>query len=268
MRLRGAGVVTSLTRTATSTGVLTPIYYKPTYFSEIEYRDPAQGRATSRPPPIPTGQLQLILPVGPYELVAYNPFYGIHTLSGMIAYAGQVINHEVVFEDAATVAGQVVGVDGITPVPDVEVTLEASGLKGQRQRTDADGRFRYELVPKGQVVVSARAWPGASSGSAAPSATSASAGQTLDLVVQMKAQGTVSRPGDGELQRRRAPAGARLYYLQEDSYPFRRIPEAGALAGHRRRRQLRGAARLRRRGHRGGARQRASQPSGPRARAR
>ena len=66
-----------------------------------------------------------------------------------------MIHHEVVFEDAATVAGQVVGVDGITPVPDVEVTLDATGLKGQKQRTDFDGCFRYELVLKGQVVVSA-----------------------------------------------------------------------------------------------------------------
>ena len=53
-----------------------------------------------------------------------------------------------VFEDAATVTGQVVGVDGKTPVPDVTVVLEANGLKGQTQRTDATGHFRYDLVPK------------------------------------------------------------------------------------------------------------------------
>ena len=40
VRMRGAGVVTVLTRTATSTGVLTPIYYKPTYYSSIEYAHP------------------------------------------------------------------------------------------------------------------------------------------------------------------------------------------------------------------------------------
>ena len=228
LRLRGAGVVTVLTRTATATGVLTPIYYKPTYFSGAEYRIRLKASyiETSTDP---NGALELTLPVGPYELVAYNPFYGIHTLSGTIAYAGQVIHHEVVFEDAATVAGQVVGVDGITPVPDIEVTLDATGLKGQKQRTDADGRFRYELVPKGQVVVSAQGLAGGVERVGRTFGSIGSAGQTLDLVVQMKAQGTVAGRVMENYNGALRPLAHAYYYLQEDSYPYRRIPQPGAL---------------------------------------
>src|SRR6185295_8520893 len=122
VRMAGGGVVTVLTRTNTSTGVLTPIYYKPNYYSAVEYRVRLKGsyiETTTNQ----EGQLTLNLPVGPYELVAYNPFHGMKTINGVIEYAGQVVHHEVVFEDAATVTGQVVGVDGRTPVPDVEVVL-------------------------------------------------------------------------------------------------------------------------------------------------
>ena len=143
----------------TATGVLTPIYYKPTWYSSLEYRIRKQGAYTESTTD-PNGRLELILPVGEYEIIAYNPFHGMHTIHGKIDYAGQVVHHEVVFEDAATVAGQVVGVDGITPVPGVEVVLEANGLKGQKQRTDAQGSFRYELVPKGRVMVTAEGLAG------------------------------------------------------------------------------------------------------------
>ncbi|HXT19536.1 MAG TPA: carboxypeptidase-like regulatory domain-containing protein, partial [Thermoanaerobaculia bacterium] len=226
VRMSGGGVVTVLTRTATSTGVLTNIYYKPTYYSAIEFRLRLKGSyiETSTDQ---NGNLQLALPVGPYELVAYNAFNGIKTINGRVEYAGQVIHHEVIFEDAATVTGQVVGVDGRTPVPDVEVVLEANGLLGQKQRTDADGRFRYELVPKGRVLVTARGVAGNVERVGRTLGFVGTAGQTLDVVVQMKAQGTVSGQVVDIFNGQVRPLKNAYYYVQEDSFPFRRLPADG-----------------------------------------
>ena len=226
LRMRGGGVVNVLTRTSTSTGVLTPIYYKPTYYSAVEYRVRLKGSyiedTTDQ-----NGKLQRNLPVGPYEIVAYNPFHGIKTLTGRISYAGEIVNLEVVFEDAATVAGQVVGVDGVTPVPDVEVVMEAGGLKGQKQRTDADGRFRYELVPKGGVIVTAQGFAGNVERVGRTLGYVGTAGQVLDLIVQMKAQGTVKGRVVDIFNGAERPLAHAQFYVQEDSFPFRRIPEDG-----------------------------------------
>ncbi len=226
VRLRGSGVVTVVTRTATSTGILTPIYYKPTYYSDVEYRIRVKG-AYVETSTDQNGRLELNLPVGDYELIAYNPFHGMHTIHGEIEYAGQVVHHEIVFEDAATVEGQVVGVDGVTPVPGVEVVLEANGLKGQKQRTDPQGRFRYELVPKGRVMVTAQGLAGSVERVGRTMGYVGTAGQTLELVVQMKAQGTVSGRVMENFNGAVRPLPHAHFYLQEDSFPFRRIPEEG-----------------------------------------
>src|SRR5262249_21734632 len=140
---------------------------------------------------------------------------------------GQVVHHDIVFEDAATVTGQVVGVDGRTPVPDVTVVLEANGLKGQTQRTDATGHFRYELVPKGRVLVTASGVAGNVLRTGRTLGYVDSGGQTLDLIVQMKAQGTVSGQVVDIFNGTVRPLAHAYYYLQEDSFPFRRLPEDG-----------------------------------------
>jgi len=227
VRMGGSGVVTLLTRTATSTGVLTPVYYKPTYYSAVEYRVRLKGAYTETTTD-PNGRLQLVLPVGKYELIAYNPFHGIHTISGEITYAGQVVDHEVVFEDAATVAGVVVNVDGVTPVPDIEVTMEATGLKGQKQRTDTQGRFRFELVPKGRVMITAEGLAGSVERVGRTLGYVGTAGQELELVVQMKAQGTVTGRVIDRFNGVDRPLANAQYYVQENSFPFRRLPQEGA----------------------------------------
>ncbi|HKV08514.1 MAG TPA: carboxypeptidase regulatory-like domain-containing protein, partial [Thermoanaerobaculia bacterium] len=227
VRMRGAGVANVLTRTATSTGVLTPIYYRLTHYSTQEYRIRKQG-AYVETSTDPNGRLQIVLPVGDYEIIAYNPFHGMHTISGKIEYAGQVVNHEVIFEDAATVVGQVVGVDGVTPVPGVDVVMEANGFKGQKQRTDAQGNFRYELVPKGRVMVTAEGLAGSVERVGRTIGYVGTAGQTLELIVQMKAQGTVSGRVMENFNGTLRPLANAYYYLQEDTFPYRRIPEEGS----------------------------------------
>ena len=121
-------------------------------------------------------------------------------------------------------------------MPDVEVVLEANGLLGQKQRTDAAGPLPYELVPKGRVMVTAAGLAGNVERVGRTIGYVGTAGQTLDLVVQMKAQGTVSgRVVDifNGVERPLAhayllPAGRQL--------PLPPHPGGGHLARHRRRR--------------------------------
>ncbi len=226
LRMVGSGRVTIHTTTQTSTGVLTPIYYKPTWYHAGSRTIKLKGSHIETTTD-PNGDLELELPVGAYEIVAYNPFYGIKTIDDKLTYAGQTVHHEIVFENAATVTGQVVDVDGHTPVPDIEVTLATSHLLPQTQRTDAQGNFRFELVPKGSVVVTAAGLVGTVERIGRTYGSVNLGGQVLDLQVQMKAQGSVrGRVVDrynGDVQ----PLAFAQYYLRENSFPYRRIPAAG-----------------------------------------
>jgi hypothetical protein len=226
IRLRGSGVVTLHTTTATATGILTPIYYKPTWFHEASWRVEVKGSYIETTTD-PNGDLELELPVGAYEIIAYNPFHGIETITGKVDYAGQTQHHEIVFEDAATVTGQVVDVDGHTPVPDMPVTLETEHLEPQTLRTDAQGRFRFELVPKGRVVVTAEGLVGSVERVGRTLARIELGGQELDLLVRMKAQGSVRgrvvESFNGELR----PIPFAQYSVRESSFPFRRLPQEG-----------------------------------------
>ncbi len=226
LRMVGSGVVTIHTTTQTATGVLTPIYYKPTWFHEGSWTIKLKGSHIETTTD-PNGNLELQLPVGRYEIVAYNPFFGIKTIAGALTYAGQTVHHEIVFEDAATVGGQVLDVDGHTPVPDVEVTLATAHLLPQTQRTDAQGNFRFELVPKGSVVVTAAGVVGTVERIGRTYGSVSLGGQELDLQVQMKAQGSVRgrvvQAFNGDVQ----PLAFAQYYVQENAFPYRRLPAAG-----------------------------------------
>jgi|GEM_PF-5747628 len=226
LRMVGSGVVTVHTTTASSTGILTPIYYKPTWFHDGSWRIKLKGSYIETTTD-PNGDLELTLPVGAYQIVAYNPFHGIQTIDGAIDFAGQTKHHEVVFQDAATVTGQVVDVDGRTPVPDIPVTLAAKGLLPQTQQADAQGRFRFELVPQGQVVVTAEGPVGTVERIGRTIGSVHLGGQELELTVQMKAQGTVRGRVLQQLNGVLQPLAFAQYYLRESSFPYRRLPEAG-----------------------------------------
>ncbi|MCP4657615.1 MAG: hypothetical protein GY856_19590, partial [bacterium] len=226
IRMRGAGIVRIHTRTATSTGILTPLYYKPTYYSETARGIQVKGSYIEKTTDV-NGRLELVLPVGSFEVVAYNPFHGIREIGGQIEYPGQVRDLDVLFEDASTVRGQVVDVDGRTPVPDVPVKLHTRTLLPQTQTTDAQGNFQFELVPKGGISVTAAGMVGTVERVGRIDGSVTIAGQTLDLVLQMKAQGSirgqVMEDWNGELQ----PLAYAQYFVQEGGYPNRRLPENG-----------------------------------------
>ena len=222
VRMAGSGVVNVRTRTSASQGVLSPINYRPTVYANASI-GPLPGS------PIQTttdagGNLTLVLPVGRFSLTAINPLNGDKSFNRSIDYAGQVINLDVVFDTASTVTGHVVGVDGVTPVPNAGVSFAASGLLPQTQQTDGQGAFRFELVPQGRVSVTAAALIGSVDRVGRADGTITGPGQTLDLTVVMKAQGTVRGRIVDIVGGLAVPLAYAQYYLQESAYPNRRLP--------------------------------------------
>ena len=227
VRLRGSGVLRVHTRTSSSTGVLTPIYYKPTWYSDRTYGiglKPEFIETTTDQ----NGYLDLEIPVGEFDLIAYNPFHGMKEVRDSIQFAGQIRNLDVLFEDASTVQGTVVGVDGITPVPGAVVTLAVEKLLPQTQEADAQGRFSFSLVPQGGFVLTAAGQTGMVDRVGETISRIGSPGQALDVVVQLKAQGSISgRVVETTASGTAGVANAQLYVL-EGSYPFRRLPPYGS----------------------------------------
>ncbi len=227
VRLRGAGTLRVRTRTTTA-GVRSPLVYRPTWFSpqELVIRQKSTGIETTTDD---DGRLALVLPVGELSVTAANPFHGTASFRGAIDFAGQVKEVDLLFEGSSTVAGLVVDVDGITPVPGIDVDLEATGYIPQRQRTDELGAFRFELVPPGNVAVTASGFRGAIQRTGRTYGRITGHGQLLDLVVSLKPQGTVR----GRVAEETAPgvflplSGAQVA-LQENDFPFRRFPAAPA----------------------------------------
>lgn len=224
--LVGAGTLRVHTKTSTSTGILTPIYYRATYYSYAEKNITLRGHYIESSTN-PAGYLELPLPVGDYEIVAYNPFHGTKTLRGRIDQPGQVVEEEIVFEDAGKVRGQVVGPDGITPVPFAEVVMRTGAFLPQTQLADALGRFEYFLVPRGPVALEARGEDGAVERVGSTLTYITLGGQEIDVQVQLKRQGTVHGRVVEIVGGHKVPVSHAQYAVFENSYPFRRFPADG-----------------------------------------
>ena len=227
IRMVGGGHVTVHTTTASMSpdaGVISQIYYKPTHYSDSEYRIRVQG-AYMEASTDENGNFDVDLPVGDYELVAYNGFNGMKTIQGHVDYPGQLIHHEIVYENAASVTGQVVNVDGVTPVPDVEVVLEANGIQGAEPAHRARWSFPLRTGAAGPCHGDgSRSVAGSVERVGRTLGYVGTPGQTLDLTVQMKAQGTVTGRVIGASTGSVSPIGNARIALQEDSFPFRRLP--------------------------------------------
>ncbi|HUF85492.1 MAG TPA: Ig-like domain-containing protein [Acidimicrobiia bacterium] len=225
LRMVGSGRVAVHTRTG-SASVQTPIYYRPTYFSSASKAIQLRG-ALIESTTDPNGRFELELPVGAFEIYAYNPFHGVREVRAAIEYQGQVVDVDVLFEDAATVTGTVLDVDGITPVPHFEVQLHTEALLPQTQRTAADGSFRFELVPQGRVAVIASGFVGAVERVGRTDGVIGTAGQELELAVRLEVQGTVrGRVLDDSGAGVQPVAGAQVF-VTEQSFPYRRLPADG-----------------------------------------
>ncbi|MDL2718638.1 MAG: Ig-like domain-containing protein, partial [Acidobacteriota bacterium] len=226
IRLRGAGVVNIHTRTGSSTGVLSPIRYTPTVYRSATY-DIGPSALPVDTTTDPDGRLQLILPLPGTTVTAFSPTNGNKSAAATLTYPGQVLNLEIVFDSASALTGHVVSVDGVTPVPNVDVFLAARGLLPQRQRTDGQGGFRYDAVPPGPVSVTTEALVG-SVDRVGRADGQLVAGQTIDLTVVLRAQGTVKGRVVQLVGSSLVPIAFARYSVTESAYPNRRLPAGAA----------------------------------------
>jgi hypothetical protein len=223
VRAVGAGTVRVRTRTSSSPGVQTPIYYRPTYYSDAAKRVVQRGtylEATTDP----NGLLELELPVGAYEILAYNPFYGTKTVHGAIEAIGEIDDIELVFEDAGKVRGVVLEPDGVTPVVDAEIVLHTGAFLPQTLYTDGLGQFLFELVPEGNVQLTARATTSGVERVGRTLGAISLPGQEIDVQVVLKRQGSIR----GRILESLGTGGpvplVARYHVEEGSFPFRRLP--------------------------------------------
>lgn len=122
------------------------------------------------------------LPVGPFEVSAVSGALA-SSASGAITNGGQTEEITLRLGASGTVTGRLFRADRVTPVGgnQVSVTFKApSGLNGiSTSVTDQDGRFRFELVPAGEITFTASRL--AVNGLAKKKGVLASNGQELDL---------------------------------------------------------------------------------------
>jgi hypothetical protein len=224
VHMRGSGFVKVHTRTATSTGILTPIFYKPTYYSNAAKDILLRGSFTESSTD-PNGHFEVELPLGDFHIVAYNPFHGQKEISDTLTAAGELKEYEIVFETLGKVRGTVVEPDGITPVPFAEVVLSTRSLLPQTLQADEQGKFLFELVPAGPVSVAGRAMVG-NVERVGRTLSDIGIGQDLELTVVLLKQGSIK----GRVRQESSPGQLvkvpnAQYYVQESSYPHRRLPE-------------------------------------------
>ncbi len=226
VRMRGSGVVHLRTLVGASV-ISSPIFYRPTVYhdgaKDIRVLPDYIQAETAE-----DGTLTLELPVGPFEIVAYNPFHGTKTITEQIEFPGQVRAYDIAFEDAGTVTGTVLDVDGIAPAPNVEVRLESEHFLPRTQRSDALGRFSFALVSPGGVRVTAAGVVGGVERVGASLGAITAGGQTLDLPIRLKAQGSVSGQVVEQQGVSLVPVPYAQVYAYENGYPGRRVPGEGS----------------------------------------
>jgi hypothetical protein len=223
LSLRGSGTIQLTVRT--ESGPLEDAWvfvrrslYMPTRF-KIGVEDDYTQLETD-----PNGFLTFEAPVGPLEIVVYHPFFGRRDFLTSIGWHGQVRNIEAVFSDAGTVQGQVVDVDGVTPVPGAELLLVTETLLPQPLTADELGRFRYELVPEGIFSVEATATVGTIERHGQGWGVVGSGSTEFDLTVKLEPMGTVRGQVFGDDNGSLTPVPYARVRLVEGDFPWRTFP--------------------------------------------
>ena len=226
VRMRGSGIVRIHTKTATASGIKSLVYARPMAYVE--------AAKSIRPLPeyiqsdtTEAGELELELPVGPFDLIAYNPFHGTRAIQGEITYPGQILPYDIVFANAGEVTGTVLDVDGMTPVPGASVTLRTDAFEPRVLTADGLGRFAFALVPPGNAMLTAAGVAGGVERVGAALGAITMPGQVLEVPIRLKARGSVS----GRVMEQKAtglvPVPFAQVYAHEYSYPNRRVPDVG-----------------------------------------
>jgi hypothetical protein len=113
------------------------------------------------------------------------------TASAPISGDGNTLTLDVSLRNSATVTGQVVQYDGVTPAPASTVTINVGGVGGgtETTTTNAQGNFTLQDVPSGSGTISAQVLGGIDEAS---QAISVAVGGTTTVKVQLNGTGAVT----------------------------------------------------------------------------
>ena len=166
---------------------------------------------------------------GPYEFHVYNAFHGSRKISRYLG-DGEIAEHVIEFEPNGSIGGIIVDLDG-TPVEGATVEiasppvpLYSNGNNGSFAaydlETDADGRFLFELVPKGEYDLTVTYDSGAIFRTQRVRTRLTRAGEHLEIQMDLPEQGSVIgwvQDGAG------VPVAGAVVELSERSYPHRKL---------------------------------------------
>lgn len=94
--------------------------------------------------------------VGDFSVYARNAATSLAGVAnGRIVGDGEVVRADVVLAATGTVAGKVLASDNATAVPLATVVLKVNGNKALQTTADAQGNFRFEGVPLGDITLDA-----------------------------------------------------------------------------------------------------------------
>jgi hypothetical protein len=159
--------------------------------------------------------------VGRYVLTVSNAFHGEKTVRDELIFADEIANHEFVFEPNGTIRGVVLDWDGTTPAAGAQVFLRHPSFSIYDLTTDAEGKFKFELVPPGgRFPIDATINSGTISRQARVWVTFNRFGQEMDVEIRLPRQGTVT--GQVEDANGTSVAGA-VVTLREQGFPQRQL---------------------------------------------
>ena len=167
---------------------------------------------------------------GPYSLTVRNPFYGSKSVNGELTFHGDVQEHTFDFEPNGTIRGVLHNYDG-TVVEGAKVNLRHPDFASFEVVTDAQGQFRFELVPpaasrfpveaffeKNGVFRKAQVW-----------VDFTRRGQVMDVEITLPKQGMVTGFVENQLGQRMPGL---TVSLTEGSYPRRQLQQVSDAGGN------------------------------------
>lgn len=188
-----SGQVVNATVIVEPSGTITGTYTEDDGVTAVPYAQVAVGQVAFATTDV-AGQFTAEgVPLGQHDVVGYNPSTGRSAqTTALVGLAGQVVQANLREDVLGEVFGYVHDGDGITPVPDAEVTLSSSSpvVRPVRVTTDAAGRYEVTGVPQGAFTVSAmRLTPPQNAGTA--SGTMSPTGGTVRSDIDFAPRGSV-----------------------------------------------------------------------------